>query len=177
MGEAARCGYENPIHGPPQRALNDVMAPVWRESRAIYPSVYLSPQYEMRYQPWEVLQQAATRGVVNESIRLSTVYTNGSAPVIPFYWPLYINGTTAVDRHDLLALLRNTYVPPLSTQLIVWANNGPSVSTLAQRVMRSVDGPVIQHVTAAATACSQEHCSGRGWCDAAAVFETSASPQ
>lgn len=174
------CGYDNPVVGPAWRAANDRLAAVWANSGALYPSIYISPQGWTPYATWETYQRAHARGTVQEAARLSIAAaaaaahnSNSSsalpAPVLPFYWPLYHNGTTAVDRADLWQLIQYAYLPPLSTQLIIW-DGGPPMGSVTPDIMRTIDGPVFEAATAAAAACSESHCSGHGWCHATAAF-------
>lgn len=165
-----KCGYENPTLGPAWKARNDRLARIWNNVDAFYPSVYLVPQGRTHYDVWELEMSTRTHNAVDEAIRLSRTYSaSKAAPVLPFYWPLYHNGSTPVDAHDLRQLIAEAYVPPLSTQLIIW-DGGPPMGEKTAGAFRAVDGPVFRAAVEAAEACTASVCSGHGWCDASVAF-------
>ncbi|KAJ9446105.1 Hyaluronidase-1 [Diplonema papillatum] len=179
--KAENCSVFNAVYGPQIREKNDGLADIWEASGALYPSAYLSPQNGLSDELWTSVKAGWVSAIANETSRLSVVHPSivttpagTPAQVLPFYWPLYHNGTTAVTAADVQLLVRNSYLPPLSTQVIIWNDGGMPIMN---EHFGPIDGETFRNATDSAQQCSALHCSGRGWCaDAEDAFPFGAPP-
>ncbi|KAJ9446102.1 Hyaluronidase-1 [Diplonema papillatum] len=181
-GKVSECCVFNPALGPLLREQNDRLGSIWRWSGALYPSAYLQPQGLLPEPLWASLKAGWVSAIANETCRLSVEYGSAATPsgdlaqVLPFYWPLYHNATTAVTAADVQLVVRNAYLPPLSTQVIIW-NGGGSTLPIMNEHFGPIDGETFRNATDSAQQCSARHCSGRGWCaDAEDAFPFGAPP-
>ncbi len=161
------CGYDDPSVGPAARAANDFLEPLWNWSTGLFPSVYLSPEKPIiePYPLWQWYLRDTVGMTMNESIRIVNVYKSGNpaeAPILPYHWSLYHNGTTALLPVDLEMILQETFRPPYCTGLIIWGSNA---DTPLPKFLKEVEGPAFLKAHTFATHCAETKCSGHGWCN------------
>ena len=156
-----KCGYSSPTIGPTYRGYNDEIKAVWQESTALYPSVYLPPQHSMNYSYWQEVLSEYVADTITETIRLATLYNStASLPVLGFYWAYYHNGTTYLTAADVALVISQSYLPPMSTGLILWGYTDDALPSY----FRNVEGPLFESQVWSASNCSTASCSAHGWC-------------
>ena len=161
-----RCGYDNPTTGPMYRDQNNVLAPVYQASSALYPSVYLQPQKQGNnshesFDLWRTYNQIYVNDTIYETIRVVQAIIP-VPPIIPFYWAYYHNGSTLLLPDDVSMIAQYTYLPPFSTAVIQWGSNGERNQVGPWQT--TVGGPRMQSAVVRADACAKEFCSDHGWC-------------
>ena len=162
------CGYANAALGPKLRADNDKLARVWAASSGLFPSVYFPPQppIVMNESVWQWVNYQYALDTTRETIRLATTYRVNSsgpvAPVRPFWWGMYHNGSTFLLPSDVANTLEATFQPPHAVGLVQWGSRSDAAATAAW--FNGVAGPAVKAFVSAADACAQTHCSGHGWC-------------
>ena len=93
---------------------SEVMAPIYRASGALFPSIYIS-QAPASAEERRATVLAQVGGAVNASIRLAAG-GGPRVPVYPFAWQCYHNGTTLLSYDDLQSELIEPYNAALSLQ-------------------------------------------------------------
>ena len=151
------------------------MQRIWQNSRAIYPSIYLS---------------AAPNNHSARRHRVSSIVSLGAAtaklvanagrrrlPVYPFAWESYHNGSTLLTRDDAITELLSPYNSG-ADGLVIWgstrthgstglpifpAQGGANTSRYFEYVEKTT-GPLIARFERRVAACSIAECSGHGRC-------------
>jgi hyaluronoglucosaminidase len=173
--DVKQCGYYDPDYGTTLRGFNDKLAPLWAASSALYPGAYLfqlsgiDPKSgtQISNATWRERMAVSIASQVNESVRLSMSY-GGNIPVMPFLWDLYTTQpkTVPVVAADAAMMLSASWLPPLSTSVVMWGFPlGYPTHAAAQIVgMNNFTGPALVAAKKATAACAAARCSGNGWC-------------
>lgn len=146
-----------------EETRNDRLAWLWKESTALYPSIYLE----------QVLASSANgrkfvRSRVLEALRISHQHHDGySLPVFVYTRPTYSRKLDVLSRADLVSTIGESAALG-AAGAIFW---GDADYTKSQDTCRAIKaylegelGHYIVNVTTAAERCSQALCQGRGRC-------------
>ena len=101
---------------------SEVMAPIYRASGALFPSIYIS-QAPASAEERRATVLAQVGGAVNASIRLAAG-GGPRVPVYPFAWQCYHNGTTLLSYDDLQSELIEPYNAG-ADGVVVWGCEPP----------------------------------------------------
>ncbi|XP_005235028.1 hyaluronidase-1 [Falco peregrinus] len=135
---------------------------LWESSRALYPSIYLSPQFNgtnkalpyVRHRVAEAF--AVQRGVLDSGI-----------PVLPYSQIAFDRTIDFLSQEDLMNTIGESAAQG-AAGIILWGSLNYSTSKeMCLRLKKYVEGPLghyIVNVTASADLCSQSLCSGQGRC-------------
>ncbi|XP_074861082.1 hyaluronidase-2 [Carettochelys insculpta] len=146
-----------------EETRNDRLAWLWKESTALYPSIYLD----------QVLASSKNgrkfvRSRVMEALRISHQHHDGySLPVFVYTRPTYSRKLEVLSKADLVSTIGESAALG-AAGAIFW---GDADYTKSQDTCRSIKsylegdlGHYIVNVTTAAQACSEELCQGQGRC-------------
>ncbi|GCB66682.1 hyaluronidase-2-like isoform X1 [Scyliorhinus torazame] len=141
---------------------NDHLVWLWRESMALYPSIYLdhtlrSTENAQKYVHYRI----------KEGLRLSQLGANYSLPVLPYSRIVYANTTEFLTEIDLVHTIGQS-VAMGAAGIVLWGNSDyarSQESCLALKAYISgVLGNYIVNVTNAAMICSWLLCTNHGRC-------------
>ncbi|XP_074144881.1 hyaluronidase-1-like [Sminthopsis crassicaudata] len=141
---------------------NDRLQWMWEESRALYPSIYLSPKlagngHSLLY----------VRSRVREAFRVAARTSNSHRPILPYTQIFYENTDRFLSLEDLEKSIGESAAQ--GTDGIVlwiswWNYNSKKSCQAIKDYMDTTLGPFLLNVTSSARLCSQALCSGHGRC-------------
>ncbi|KFP83498.1 Hyaluronidase-2, partial [Apaloderma vittatum] len=146
-----------------EKTRNDQLAWLWRESMALYPSIYLD------------LLLASTpnsrkfvRARVMEAMRISQQHHDGySLPVFVYTRPTYIRRLNVLSQPDLISTIGESAALG-AAGAIFWGDADFTKNRESCQIMKNyLEGDLgryIVNVTTAAQLCSMKLCEGRGRC-------------
>ncbi|KAM8799870.1 hyaluronidase-2 [Eudromia elegans] len=146
-----------------EKTRNDQLSWLWKESLALYPSIYLE----------QILASTSNsrkfvRARVMEALRISQQHHEGYAlPVFVYTRPTYIRKMDVLTQPDLISTIGESAALG-AAGAIFWGDadytkNQNSCLTI-QRYLEGELGRYIVNVTTAAQLCSTALCQGRGRC-------------
>ncbi|XP_069500213.1 hyaluronidase-2 [Ambystoma mexicanum] len=146
-----------------EESRNDKLAWLWRESTALYPSIYLDPVLASSENGRKFV-----RARVNEAMRISKKHHVGySLPVFVYTRPTYNRGLDLLSETDLISTIGESAALG-AAGTIFWgdANYTRSKETcsLIKDYLDRDLGHYIVNVTTAAQLCSTVRCHGNGRC-------------
>ncbi|XP_051874401.1 hyaluronidase-2-like [Pristis pectinata] len=145
-------------------ARNDLLTWLWRNSTAIYPSIYLDRS--LRSSP---SAHKFVRSRVKEALRVSQLHgPHHALPVFVYSRPTYSYTVQLLTERDLVTTIGETAALG-AAGIIFWGDTDYSNSAERCRMMKSYVGGVfgryLLNVTTATRYCSQFLCGGRGRCE------------
>ncbi|PKU31000.1 hypothetical protein llap_18697 [Limosa lapponica baueri] len=146
-----------------EKTRNDQLAWLWRESTALYPSIYLDTLLASTPN-----SRKFVRARVMEAMRISQQHHDGySLPVFVYTRPTYIRKLDVLSQEDLVNTIGESAAQG-TAGIILWGSLNYSTSKeMCLRLKDYIEGPLghyIVNVTTSAYLCSQSLCSGRGRC-------------
>ncbi|XP_078065988.1 hyaluronidase-1-like [Mustelus asterias] len=141
---------------------NDRLMWLWRESTALYPSIYL----DLKLQSTEnALKFVHYR--IKEGLRLSQLGANYSLPVLPYSRIVYANTTVFLTEIDLVHTIGES-VAMGAAGIVLWGNSDYTQSQgsclALEAYISGILGNYIVNVTNAARICSWLLCTNHGRC-------------
>lgn len=141
---------------------NDQLAWLWKESIALYPSIYLSAKLRST-----LSAQRYVHYRMKEGLRLAEMGLNYSLPVIPYARIVYENTMEFLTEIDLVHTIGES-ASMGAAGIVLWGNKDyahSQESCLALKAyINGLLGSYIVNVTTAAVLCSQHLCSNHGRC-------------
>uniref|UniRef100_A0A8C6YSH5 Hyaluronidase n=1 Tax=Nothoprocta perdicaria TaxID=30464 RepID=A0A8C6YSH5_NOTPE len=149
-----------------EKTRNDQLAWLWKESLALYPSIYLDPVLASTSN-----SRKFVRARVMEALRVSQQHHEGYAlPVFVYTRPTYTRSMDVLTQRDLISTIGESAALG-AAGAIFWGDNSCQA---IQSYLEGELGRYIVNVTTAAELCSAALCEGRGRCrrrdSGAAVF-------
>ncbi|XP_069795602.1 hyaluronidase-2-like [Narcine bancroftii] len=143
---------------------NDLLTWLWRNSTAIYPSIYLDRS--LRSSP---RGSKFVRSRVKEALRVSQLHSvDYSLPVFVYSRPTYSYTVELLTEHDLVTTIGESAALG-AAGVIFWGDTDYSNSAEHCRMMKSylrgAFGRYLLNVTTAAKYCSTFLCGGHGRCE------------
>ncbi|XP_005632565.1 hyaluronidase-1 [Canis lupus baileyi] len=143
-------------------AQNDQLGWLWRQSRALYPSIYLPTELEGTGKG-----QMYVRHRVGEAFRVAEDVGDPYLPVLPYAQIFYDNTNRVLPLDELEHSLGESAAQGAAGVVlwVSWENTRTKES--CQAIKEYVDttlGPFILNVTSGVLLCSQALCSGHGRC-------------
>ena len=150
------------LYGYPQEAIYDVgnssspmtafaerQLPIFRESSALFPSIYLPSGSHGKVFPWMTAEyyRRWVKGIVQQTVLLSKAV--GRPPVFPFAWSKYHNGSTLLTAEDAVT----EFVVPKEAGadgLVWWGGNEagrPEDTAKFWQHTATVTGPLVKKLT------------------------------
>ncbi|XP_062852763.1 hyaluronidase-2 [Trichomycterus rosablanca] len=146
----------------PELARNDQLNWLWKESTALFPSIYIgsilrSTTY-VRY---------FVRNRIKEGMRVASLEKYLAHPVYVYARPTYANELTELTESDLVSTIGESVALGVAG-IVLWgdssyAQNSTTCSTLAEYVQGPL-GRYLLNVTRAAEECSRIVCKSHGRC-------------
>ncbi|XP_032050134.1 hyaluronidase-2 [Aythya fuligula] len=146
-----------------EKTRNDQLAWLWRESMALYPSIYLDPLLASTPN-----SRKFVRARVMEAMRISQQHHDGySLPVFVYTRPTYIRKMDVLSQPDLISTIGESAALG-AAGVIFWGDadytkNRESCQTIKDYLEGDL-GRYIVNVTTAAQLCSTVLCQGQGRC-------------
>ncbi|XP_014808980.1 PREDICTED: hyaluronidase-2 [Calidris pugnax] len=146
-----------------EKTRNDQLAWLWRESTALYPSIYLDTLLASTPN-----SRKFVRARVMEAMRISQQHHDGySLPVFVYTRPTYIRKLDVLSQADLISTIGESAALG-AAGAIFWGDadftkNRDSCQILKDYLEEDL-GRYIANVTTAAQLCSTALCQGRGRC-------------
>ncbi|XP_067908122.1 hyaluronidase-like [Heterodontus francisci] len=141
---------------------NDRLMWLWRESIALYPSIYLDVQLQSTKNAHKFVHYR-----IKESLRLAQLGANYSLPVLPYARIVYANTTDFLTEIDLVHTIGES-VAMGAAGIVLWGNSDyahSQESCLALKAYISeILGNYIVNITNAAKICSRFLCTNHGRC-------------
>ncbi|XP_041048151.1 hyaluronidase-like [Carcharodon carcharias] len=141
---------------------NDRLLWLWRESMALYPSIYLDLQLRSTENARKFVHYR-----IKEGLRLAQLGANYSLPVLPYSRIVYANTTDFLTEIDLIHTIGES-VAMGAAGIVLWGNSDyarSKESCLALKAYISgILGNYIVNVTNAAMICSWLLCTNHGRC-------------
>ncbi|XP_072136943.1 hyaluronidase-1-like [Mobula birostris] len=141
---------------------NDQLSWLWKESIALYPSIYLNH--------WHRITQSTERFVhyrIKEAMRLAQRGANYSLPVLPYARIVYVNTTDFLTETDLVHSIGES-VAMGAAGIVLWGNKDfvrSQESCLAlKEYISGLLGNYIVNITNSAIICSSVLCNNHGRC-------------
>uniref|UniRef100_A0A8C5J8H6 Hyaluronidase n=1 Tax=Junco hyemalis TaxID=40217 RepID=A0A8C5J8H6_JUNHY len=146
-----------------EKSRNDQLKWLWKESMALYPSIYLDPLLDSTPN-----SRKFVRARVMEAMRISQKHHDDySLPVFVYTRPTYLRKLNVLSQADLISTIGESAALG-AAGAILW---GDAVDTrnreLCQLMKNYLEGDLgryIVNVTTAAELCSTTLCQGRGRC-------------
>ncbi|KAM9326725.1 hyaluronidase-2-like [Gastrophryne carolinensis] len=149
-------GYNNSC-SEEEKQKNDAMSWLWRNSHALYPSIYVN----------HTLRDAQLVGSYVRHRVLEGLRVSAGIPVLPYARIVYLNSMDFLSQEDLIETIGQSAALGASG-IVLWGNSDYSRSKESCLAVRSylekTLGHYIKNVTKAATLCSHTLCSGNGRC-------------
>ncbi|NXC46369.1 HYAL2 protein, partial [Penelope pileata] len=146
-----------------EKTRNDQLAWLWKESLALYPSVYLDPLLASTPN-----SRKFVRARVMEAMRISQQHHEGySLPVFVYTRPTYIRKMDLLSQSDLISTIGESAALG-AAGVIFWGDaeytkNRESCQAIKDYIEGDL-GRYIVNVTTAAQLCSMTLCQGQGRC-------------
>ncbi|XP_036036215.1 hyaluronidase-5-like [Onychomys torridus] len=147
-----------------EKKRNDALSWIWKESTALYPSIYLKS--DLKSSPQAALY---VRNRVREAIRVSkTKDPHNPVPVFVYSRIVFIDLTSQyLNQDDLVNTIGET-VALGASGMVMWGTLGLARSMKSCLTLRdyleNTLNPYLINVTLAAKMCSQTLCRGQGMC-------------
>ncbi|XP_062858549.1 hyaluronoglucosaminidase 6 [Trichomycterus rosablanca] len=146
-----------------EHVRNDHLMWLWRESTALYPSIYLD--YELRSSPNAV---KFVHYRVKEAIRIASIARSDYAlPVFVYSRPFYAYTFAVLSERDLVHTIGESAALG-AAGVVLWGSSEYAQSQKnCLRVKKYIDGPLghyVINVTSAAKLCSKALCKKNGKC-------------
>ncbi|XP_025901825.1 hyaluronidase-1 [Nothoprocta perdicaria] len=145
-----------------EQARNKELFWLWRNSRALYPSIYLPQQLSGTN---KVLNYVRHR--VAEAFSVQDLVVNGSIPVLPYAQITFENTDVFLSEEDLVNTIGESAAQG-AAGVVLWGSLSYSSSQeMCLKLKNYLDGDLghyILNVTTSAELCSQKLCSGQGRC-------------
>ncbi|NWT24152.1 HYAL2 protein, partial [Cardinalis cardinalis] len=146
-----------------EKSRNDQLKWLWKESMALYPSIYLDPLLDSTPN-----SRKFVRARVMEAMRISQKHHDDySLPVFVYTRPTYLRKLNVLSQADLISTIGESAALG-AAGAILW---GDAVDTknreLCQLMKNYLEGDLgryVVNVTTAAELCSTTLCQGRGRC-------------
>ncbi|NXH19842.1 HYAL2 protein, partial [Bucco capensis] len=146
-----------------EKTRNDQLAWLWRESMALYPSIYLDPLLASTPN-----SRKFVRARVMEALRISRQHHDGySLPVFVYIRPTYIRKLDLLSQPDLISTIGESAALG-AAGAILWGDADYTKDRgTCQAIKNYLEGDLgryIVNVTTAAQLCSTTLCQGHGRC-------------
>ncbi|NXP54182.1 HYAL2 protein, partial [Heliornis fulica] len=146
-----------------EKTRNDQLAWLWRESMALYPSIYLDMLLASTPN-----SRKFVRARVMEAMRISQQHHDGySLPVFVYTRPTYIRKLDVLSQSDLISTIGETAALG-AAGAIFWGDADYTKNRDSCQIIKNyLEGDLgryIVNVTTAAQLCSTTLCQGRGRC-------------
>ncbi|XP_078513302.1 hyaluronidase-5-like [Lissotriton helveticus] len=146
-----------------EKKRNDRLNWLWKESTALYPSIYLGTA--LKSSPNAALY---SRHKVQEAIRVSTVHSRNPLPIYVYTRPVFTDRSDEfLSQEDLVNTVGESAALGVSG-IVMWGGLTLSKSVVAcqnlDTFLRDVLNPYIINVTLATNMCSELLCGGKGAC-------------
>ncbi|XP_071406670.1 hyaluronidase-2 [Pithys albifrons albifrons] len=146
-----------------EKTRNDQLVWLWKESTALYPSIYLDPLLESTPNT-----RKFARARVMEAMRISQQHHDDYClPVFVYTRPTYVRKLSVLSQPDLISTVGESAALG-AAGVIFWGDaDGTKNRESCQTVKNYLEGDLgryIVNVTTAAELCSKTLCEGRGRC-------------
>ncbi|XP_062441632.1 hyaluronidase-1 [Rhea pennata] len=145
-----------------EQIRNEELFWLWKNSRALYPSIYLPQQLNGTN---KVLSYVRNR--VAEAFTVQRGVVDGSIPVLPYAQITFENTVNFLSEEDLVNTIGESAAQG-SAGIVLWGSlNYSSSKEMCLNLKNYLDGDLghyVVNVTASAELCSQSLCSGQGRC-------------
>ncbi|XP_078537068.1 hyaluronidase-5-like [Lissotriton helveticus] len=146
-----------------EKKRNDELYWLWKESTALYPSIYL--ETALKSSPNAALY---SRHKVQEAIRVSTVHSRNPLPIYVYTRPVFTDRSDEfLSQEDLVNTVGESAALGVSG-IVMWGDLtlSKSVETCQNldKYLKDVLNPYIINVTLATNMCSELLCGGKGAC-------------
>uniref|UniRef100_V9KNS7 Hyaluronidase n=1 Tax=Callorhinchus milii TaxID=7868 RepID=V9KNS7_CALMI len=144
-------------------ARNDQLMWLWKNSTAIFPSIYLDPMLRS-----SANGKKFVRSRVKEAMRVSNLHSaNSSLPVFVYTRPTYVHSVDLLSEQDLVTTVGETAALG-AAGIIFWGDVAYGKSNVNCRITKDyLDGALgryLLNVTTATQECSRALCGGNGRC-------------
>uniref|UniRef100_V9KVI3 Hyaluronidase n=1 Tax=Callorhinchus milii TaxID=7868 RepID=V9KVI3_CALMI len=145
-----------------EKERNDRLGWLWRESVALYPSIYLNEQLRSSQRALKYVHHR-----VGEALRLAEVRENVSLPVLPYARIVYVSTMDILTQIDLVHTIGESAAMG-AAGVVLWGNGDYARSQESCEVVKAYISGVLGHyivnVTSAAALCARALCSSHGRC-------------
>ncbi|XP_067854613.1 hyaluronidase-like [Heptranchias perlo] len=141
---------------------NDRLMWLWKESIALYPSIYLNVQLRSTENAYKFVHYR-----IKEGLRLAQMGANYSLPVLPYAQIIYAKSMDFLTQIDLVHTIGESAAMG-AAGIVLWGKSDYAHSQESCLAMKAYISGILGHyivnVTNAAMICSQSLCTSHGRC-------------